>query len=65
MAKNAIIGLINQPTLDETGREMQAPQAVNDHHLPGYDNDVPANWLRGMGPGEATGKPSFDKKRSG
>lgn len=64
MAK-AIIGLIDQPQLDETSRQMQAPQAVNDKHGPGYDNDVAPNWLRGMGPGQAEGKPSFDKKRSG
>ena len=65
MAKNAIIGLINQPKLDETGRVMQAPQGVNDEHLPSYDNDVASNWLRGMGKGQATDKPSFDKHRSG
>lgn len=60
MAKNAIIGLINQPELDETGRVMQAPQAINDQHFGKYDNDVGANWLRGMGKGEACGKPDFD-----
>ncbi len=65
MAKNAIIGLINQPKLDETGRVMQAPQAVNDEHLPNYDNDVGANWLRGMGKGQACGKPNFDYGPSG
>lgn len=65
MAKKAIIGLIDQPQLDEMGRVMQAPQAVNDKHLPGYDNDVAPNWLRGMGKGQAEGKPGFDKKRSG
>ncbi len=65
MAKNAIIGLINQPELDECGPIMQAPQAVNDQHLPNYANDVGSNWLRGMGKGEAEGKPSFDKHKSG
>ena len=63
--KDAIIGLINQPQLDEMGRIMQAPQAVNDQHLPSYDNDVAPNWLRGMGKNQAEGKPNFDKKRSG
>ncbi len=65
MAKNAIIGLIDQPKLDETGPVMQEPQAVNDEHGPGYANDVGANWLRGMGRGEACGKPSFDYGPSG
>ena len=65
MAKPINIGLIDQPELDETGRVMQAPQSVNDSHGPKYDNDVGANWLRGMGKGQATDKPSFDKHRSG
>ena len=59
-AKKAIIGLINQPTLDETGREMQAPQAVNDHHGAGYDNDA-SGWVRGVGKPH----PHFDSKREG
>lgn len=65
MAKPITVGLIDQPVLDETGRIMQAPQAVNDEHLPTYDNDVGANWLRGMGKGGACGKPSFDYGPSG
>ncbi len=65
MAKKAIIGLIDQPELDEMGRVMQSPQAVNDEHLPNYDQDVASNWLRGMGKGGACGKPSFDYGPSG
>ena len=65
MAQKAIIGLIDQPMLDEMGRPMQAPQSVNDRHSPNYDNDVASNWLRGMGPKEACGKPSFDYGPSG
>lgn len=60
MAKPITVGLIDQPMLDETGRIMQAPQSVNDGHGPKYDNQVAPNWLRGMGNGEACGKPSFD-----
>ncbi len=60
MAKPITVGLIDQPQLDEAGRVMEAPQAINDHHGPGYDNDVGANWLRGMGKGEACAKPGFD-----
>lgn len=65
MAKNAIIGLINQPKLDETGRVMQAPQAVNDEHGPSYDNDVGEGWIRGSGPKGACAKPGFDYNRKG
>ncbi len=65
MAKPITVGLIDQPELDEMGRIMQAPQSVNDKHGPKYDNDVASNWLRGMGKGEAEGKPSFDKHKSG
>lgn len=42
-----------------------SPQAPEDKQAPGYENDVPSNWLRGMGKGEAEGKPSFDKHKSG
>ena len=59
----AIIGLIDQPKLDETGRVMQAPQSVNDEHGPDYDNDTPHNWIRGMPNESAEGKPGFDKKK--
>lgn len=55
MAK-AIVGLIDQPKLNEIGREMQAPQAINDHHDAGYDNDVPMDWRRK----DACAKPGFD-----
>lgn len=64
MAKPINVGLIDQPILDETGRVMQSPQSVNDHHGPSYDNDTPVNWLRGMGKGEACGKPSFDYQKA-
>ena len=60
MAKKAIIGLIDQPKLDETGRIMQAPQAINDEHGPGYDADS-TGWVRGHG----EPYPHFDKHRSG
>lgn len=63
MAKKAIIGLIDQPELNEIGREMQAPQAVNDKHGAKYDNDVSiSSWLRS---GDATSKPGYDKHRGG
>lgn len=39
----------------------QEPQCPEDKHGANYNNDTPNNWLRGMGPGEAEGKPSFDK----
>lgn len=65
MAKPINVGLIDQPELDEMGRIMQAPQSVNDKHSPNYDNDVAPNWLRGMGKGQAEGKPNFDKHKSG
>lgn len=42
-----------------------SPQFPEDKHGPGYDNDVASNWLRGMGKGEAEGKPGFDKHKSG
>lgn len=42
-----------------------SPQSPEDKQAPGYNNDVASNWLRGMGKGEAEGKPSFDKRRSG
>ena len=60
MAKKAIIGLIDQPKLDEMGRIMQAPQAVNDEHGPGYDNDA-QGWVRGRG----KPYPHFDSGPSG
>jgi hypothetical protein len=41
--------------------ENQKPQAPEDHHSPGYDNDVPiTNWVRSDG----TKKPSFDKSQA-
>ena len=65
MAKQVNVGLIDQPKLDEMGRVMSAPQSVNDQHSPNYDNDVASDWRRGMGKGQATGKPGFDKHKSG
>lgn len=63
MAKEAIIGLIDQPQVDETGRQMQAPQSKNDKQDTKYDNDVSiSSWLRN---GDATTKPGFDKHRAG
>ena len=59
--KGAIIGLINQPKLDEMSRVMQAPQAVNDHHGHAYDNDT-TGWVRGMA---KEPYPHFDKNRRG
>lgn len=46
-SKKAIVGLIDQPKLDEMGRVMQAPQAVNDEHGANYDNGT-SGWVRGM-----------------
>ena len=60
--KEVNIGLIDQPKLDEMSREMQAPQAVNDHHGHAYDNDA-TGWVRGMGP--KAPYPHFDKRREG
>lgn len=62
MAKECL-GAVDQPVVSD--KVYQQPQNPMDRHAEGYDNDVKPNWLRGMGPGEATGKPSFDKKRSG
>jgi hypothetical protein len=59
--KGAIVGLINQPKLDEMSREMQAPQAINDHHGHAYDNDT-TGWVRGMA---KEPYPKFDKRREG
>jgi hypothetical protein len=61
---NKYCGLIDQPVCEDD-LKCQKPQAPEDRQAPGYDNDVKSNWLRGMGPGEAEGKPGFDKKRSG
>lgn len=38
----------------------QPPQAPEDRQAPGYHNDTPKNWLRGMGQ-----YPCFDKKQPG
>lgn len=36
------------------------PQSPEDKQGPKYENRTPDNWLRGMGKGQAEGKPSFD-----
>jgi len=56
-------GLLDQQPCE--GEECHKPQAPEDRQAPGYSNMTPSNWIRGMGPGEATGKPGFDKTRSG
>lgn len=38
----------------------EAPECPPDKRGPDYDNNTPDNWLRGMGKGQAEGKPSFD-----
>jgi hypothetical protein len=43
-----------------SAKQEQAPQAYCDQHGPGYDNDVPNNWLRGNGQ-----DPCFDKHKAG
>lgn len=40
------------------------PQKLGDENNlqdAGYQNDTASDWRRGMGPGEAEGKPSFDR----
>jgi hypothetical protein len=39
----------------------QEPQSPMDKQGPGYDNDVPMDWRRGGGSGQAEGKPGYDK----
>lgn len=46
-------------------REQQAPQCPEDKHGAKYDNDTPDNWLRGMGPKQACGKPGYDNSPKG
>lgn len=38
---------------------MQEPQSPMDKHGPGYDNDVPMDWRRGGGAGQAEDKPGY------
>lgn len=40
------------------------PQSPEDKQGPDYSNDTPDNWLRGMGKGQAEGKPGFNKTRT-
>ncbi len=56
-------GLLDMPV--PTLKENQEVQDPMDRHDDNYDNDVADNWLRGGGPGQAEGKPSFDKHRAG
>lgn len=65
MAKEPEEGLIEQANVPQTSPEYQKPQAQEDRQGPTYDNDVPNNWLRGMGKSEACGKPGFDSGPSG
>lgn len=51
MAKNSVESQVNIGS---------KPQRPSDQQGPGYENDTPDNWLRGMGKGEAEGKPNFD-----
>ena len=55
MAKTGNLGLVNEPTISETDRRMQAPQSPNDRHDEKYDNDA-SGWVRGM----AKPYPTFD-----
>lgn len=41
------------------------PESPNDKPAPNYANDVPLDWRRGGGPGQAEGKPGFMKTPSG
>jgi len=41
------------------------PQFPEDKHGAKYDNDVASNWLRGMGPKGAEGKPGYDSGKKG
>ena len=59
--------MAKSPGLDQlpnppTGCELQCPQAPEDRHGPGYDNDT-KGWVRGMPSAEA--KPGFDKHKAG
>lgn len=58
-------GLINQQVIPQLSPQYQKPQDREGRHDASYDNDVGANWLRGMGKGEAEGKPFYDKHKSG
>ena len=58
-------GLINQEVIPQLDRLYQTPQGREDRQMGAYDNDVKPNWLRGMGKGEACGKPHFDYGPSG
>ena len=41
------------------------PESPSDKQAPNYANDVPMDWRRGGGPGQAEGKPGFMKTPSG
>lgn len=45
--------------------DQQAPQFPEDKHGAKYDNCTPDNWLRGMGPKGAEGKPGYDSGKKG
>ena len=42
--------------------DLQAPQDIQDQHMPGYDNDS-KGWVRGMPSAES--KPGFDHSKKG
>ena len=53
-------GLLNQELIPQLDSRYMKPQGREDRQSVNYENDVGPNWLRGMGSGEACGKPSFD-----
>lgn len=56
-------GKLHEPPLSQKSEE--APQCPEDKRGPDYDNNTPDNWVRGMGKGQAEGKPGFDKLKAG
>lgn len=52
-------GLTKLPETPALSRTEQAPQAPEDRHSPGYDNDA-SGWVRGEG--KQSPYPHFDKK---
>lgn len=53
-----------KPVAGGHGWASTMPQDIEDKHDTCYDNDVPDDYLRGMGKGEAEGKPDFDKSNA-
>lgn len=50
----------SQPHVLLDQKTEEAPECPPDKRGPDYSNNAPNNWLRGMGKGEAEGKPDFD-----